>query len=76
MRQSLLPLAYVHATPISFTILSKLKLALHALKLARNVLVRMTTSALNVTLIQIFPRLINASAIQDTSKIPLILLIA
>lgn len=64
------PLDFAHATPITTTIPYKLKLALLALKHAWNVLARVTTNARNATLIQRFPRLINASATQATSKIP------
>ena len=57
------------AIQISTTIPSKPKPALLARKLVWNVLVPMTTNAPNATLIQLYPRLINAYATQDTTKI-------
>lgn len=63
-------LASACAIPIFTMIPSKPKLALLAPKLAWSALVQTVTSALNATLIQLFPQLINASATQDTTKIP------
>jgi hypothetical protein len=57
------------ATPISTTIPFTPKPASLARKLVWNVRVPMTTSAQSVTLIQLCPQLINAYAIQGTTRI-------